>query len=324
MAATKEKPATTIQPGADIQPGNVPALPAGQKVGQGLALYDGKVMPQTFGQVVEYAQMMCKGGLALPAHLRNNPGACLRVIQQAMSWEMDPWAVASKTYSVNDVLAYEAQLIAAVIKSRAPIKERVIPYKFTGEGGELQCSILLHHAETGEEIPYVSPKKKDISPQNSPLWKTDPQQQLSYYTIRALARRHFPEILLGVYDREEVMAMKDITPDRTVTNFLSDENAEEHQPEQPKEEPIEGEVLPPEEGQNDERKYKPGDEVTLTPAIPPEKIASNMVKYIQNETAVKALEEWHRLNRAAISELPEALRKEVQDAFEHRFDELDF
>lgn len=318
MAATKEK-STTMNPGPDIAPGNVPALAKGEKVGQGLALYDGKVMPQNFGQVVEYAQMMCKGGLSLPKHLRDNPGACLRVIQQAMAWEMDPWAVASKTYNVNDILAYEAQLIAAVIKSRAPIKERVIPYKFTGDGGELQCSILLHHAETGEEISYVSPKKKDISPQNSPLWKTDPQQQLAYYTIRALARRHFPEILLGVYDREEVMAMRDITPEKGVTNFLHDESAEPHEPEQG--EPVEGEVLPPEEGQNDERKYKPGDEVVL---VPPETVAANMLKYIAQETDVMALEEWGRLNRPDIGKLPDDLRKEVNEAFELRLGNLDF
>ncbi len=317
MAATKEKP-KTMNPAPDIAPGNVPALATGQKVGHSLNLYDGRVMPQTFGQVVEYAQMMCKGGLALPAHLRNNPGACLRVIQQAMAWEMDPWAVASKTYSVNDILAYEAQLISAVVKSRAPIKERVIPYVFTGEGGELQCSILLHHAETGEEIPYTSPKKKDITPQNSPLWKSDPQQQLSYYTIRALARRHFPEILLGVYDREEVMAMKDITPEKGVTNFLNDESAEPHEPEE--QTPVEGEVLLPDEP-NHERKYKPGDEVAV---VPPETIAKNMLKYIEQETAVKALEEWGRLNRGDISMLPDALRKEVSDAYDLKFDELDF
>jgi len=320
MAATKEKP-QTMNPAPEIAPGNVPALATGQKVGQHLSLYAGRVMPATFGEVIEFSQMMCKGGLSIPAHLRNNPGACLRVVQQSMAWEMDPWAVASKTYSVNDILAFEAQLVSAVIKRWAPIKEKVIPYKFTGEGGELQCSITVHHAETGEVIEYTSPKKKEITPQNSPLWKSDPQQQLSYYTIRALARRHFPEILLGVYDREEVMAMKDITPEKGVTNFLNDENAEEHQPEEPKEAAVEGEVLPPAEGQNDERKYKPGDEVTI---VPPETQAANMLKYIGQETSAKALEEWGRLNRPDIGKLPDAIRKGVNEAYDLKLDELDF
>ena len=104
---------TDMKSAEDIKPGNVPALQRGQKSGLDLTLYGGRVLPQTFGQVVEFAQMMCKGGVAIPKHLRENPGACLSVIQRSMAWEMDPWAVATKTYAVNDILAYEAQLIAA-------------------------------------------------------------------------------------------------------------------------------------------------------------------------------------------------------------------
>lgn len=305
MAATKDKTAT-LTPSPDLAPGNVPTLERGQKVGQSLQLYAGRVMPATFGEVVEFSQMMCKGGLSIPAHLRNNPGACLRVVQQAMAWEFDPWAVASKTYSVNDILAYEAQLVSAVIKKWAPIKERVIPYKFTGEGGELQCSIVVHHAETGEEIPYTSPKKKDITPQNSPLWKSDPHQQLSYYTIRALARRHFPEILLGVYDREEVMAMKDITPSQPVQNFLNDEAAE----------PMDGEAMPP----NDERKYKPGDEVRLEPD-PPAFDLAGCIAHINSFTDHGALLAWWA--EVDGDACPEADWPKVLAAYEAKREELE-
>lgn len=217
---------TDIKSAEDIKPGSVPALARGQKSGLDLTLYGGRVLPQTFGQVVEFAQMMCKGGVAIPKHLRENPGACLSVIQRSMAWEMDPWAVATKTYAVNDILAYEAQLIAAVVKKWAPIREKVIPYKFEGEGMDMSCSILLHHIETGEEIYYQSPKIRDIEPRNSPLWKTEKQQQLSYYSIRALARRHFAEILLGVYDREEAYAMKDITPQEPTPNYLVEDETE--------------------------------------------------------------------------------------------------
>lgn len=307
MAATKEKPLT---PAPDLAPGNVPALERGQKVGQTLQLYAGRVMPATFGEVVEFSQMMCKGGLSIPAHLRNNPGACLRVVQQAMAWEFDPWAVASKTYSVNDILAYEAQLVSAVIKKWAPLKERVIPYKFTGEGGELQCSIVVHHAETGEEIPYTSPKKKDISPQNSPLWKTDPQQQLAYYSIRALARRHFPEILLGVYDREEVLSMKDVTPDKPVTNFLNDEEAEPH----------EGEVLPPADEPNHERKYKPGDEVKLEPEAPAFDVAA-CISTIDAFTDHEALLLWW--GKLDTEVIPEPDWQKVKAVYEAKREELE-
>jgi hypothetical protein len=43
-----------------------------------------------------------------------------------------------------------------------------------------------------------------IEAQNSPLWKNDPDQQLFYYSSRAFCRRHFPDVLLGVYSRDEL------------------------------------------------------------------------------------------------------------------------
>ena len=72
-------------------------------------------------------------------------------------------------------------------------------------------------ADEGEEVPLESPEIGKIQPKNSPLWKTDPDQQLGYYTIRAWARRHRPDVLLGVYDREEAATMS--REDGAATSF---------------------------------------------------------------------------------------------------------
>ena len=41
---------------------------------------------------------------------------------QAFHWGMEPFAVANKSYFVNDRMAYEAQLIAAVVIKLVPHK----------------------------------------------------------------------------------------------------------------------------------------------------------------------------------------------------------
>ena len=178
----------------------------------------GKVMlPQNFNEVVVFSEMMARADLAVPKHLRNNPGACMAVIMRATGWEMDAFAVASKTYSVNDQIGYEAQVIAAVVHARAPIKG-LPTYEYFGEGLELQCRVTVE-LTNGDTRDYVSPKLKDISPRNSPLWKTDPPQQIGYYSIRALARRYFPGVILGVYDPEELRAMQEVPEDRPAKSF---------------------------------------------------------------------------------------------------------
>lgn len=173
------------------------------------------IAPQTLNDVVEFSKIMSKGDIALPKHLRGNVGACLAVAMQALQWEMNPFAVASKSYSVSGSIAYEAQLIAAVVNTRSGIKGR-LKYKFDGEGDKLTCTVTGEL--DGEICTYSSPPMGAITTKNSPLWKSDPEQQLGYFSARSWARRHCPEVLLGVYDRDEVENFqgptnaKDVTP----------------------------------------------------------------------------------------------------------------
>lgn len=169
-------------------------------------------------QVFEFSKMMAIGGIAVRQHLRGNPGACLAVTIQAIEWRMSPFAVANKSYSVNNQLAYEAQLIHAVILMRAPLKGRPM-FRFEGEGGARKCIVWgVLDDGTDQVVEYISPAFDKITPKNSPLWKADPDQQHGYYSVRAFARRHFPDIILGVYAVDEIStpgdAPRDVTPPR--------------------------------------------------------------------------------------------------------------
>ncbi|WP_164901721.1 recombinase RecT [Neorhizobium lilium] len=173
------------------------------------------VTPQTLSDIVEFAKFMCQSNAGIPAYLRGNAPDCAAITMQALKWNFDPFSVAQKSYKVKDVLAYEAQLIAAVVNTRSGIKGR-LKYSFEGEGAALTCTVtgILE----GEEYAYTSPPVGSITTKNSPLWKTDPQQQLGYYSARSWARRYTPEVLLGVYDRDEAEDFrgpdkaKDVTP----------------------------------------------------------------------------------------------------------------
>lgn len=174
------------------------------------------------GQAMEFAKLMSVAGVAVPKHLRNAPGACLGVVVQAIEWRMSPFAVANKSYAVSDRLAYEAQLVHAVVLQRAPIKGR-IKVEYSGAGEARVCRVWAELRDGGEIVEYVSPQFGRITPKNSPLWKTDPDQQQFYYSVRALARRHFPDVVLGVYAVDEIdgeaRVMRDVTER---TNRLAD------------------------------------------------------------------------------------------------------
>jgi hypothetical protein len=179
----------------------------------------GNVSLANIGDVLEIARLMSKSESAVPKHLRGNPGACLGVAIQASEWGISPYAAANKSYVVNDRLAYEAQLINAVILRRAPIKGR-FKFAYQGEGEKRRCKVSVTCAD-GEEVSYESPEVGKIPVKNSPLWKGDPDQQLAYYSSRAMCRRHFPDVILGVYTPDEMEdEPRDVTPTDTTPHFL--------------------------------------------------------------------------------------------------------
>jgi hypothetical protein len=162
----------------------------------------GLLLPRDFGEVVAFAELMSKADIAVRKHFRGNAGACMAVTLQAMRWGMDPFAVANKTYFVNDQLAYEAQLVAAVVITTAPIARRP-DYEFIGEGAGLKCIVTVEMLD-GSTKKYESPLLGAIKTKNSPLWVADPQQQLGYFSIRSWARRHTPDVIMGVYTPDEL------------------------------------------------------------------------------------------------------------------------
>lgn len=165
--------------------------------------HEGGLTFANMGEVVEFAKLMAKSQVAVPKHLRDNPGACLAVTMQAVEWRMSPFAVANKSYSVNDRLAYESQLMQAVILQRAPIIGR-IRFTYDGQGTSRTCTATAVLRDGTGEVSYTSPMIGAIKVKNSPLWSQDPDQQLSYYAGRNLARRYFPDVLLGIYAEDEL------------------------------------------------------------------------------------------------------------------------
>lgn len=172
----------------------------------------GGVQLENMVQVMEVAKLMALSKQAVPPHLRGEPGMCFAVCIQALEWKMSPFSVANKSYVVNDRVAFESQLIHAVIEARAPLKGR-LRGTYSGDGPDLVCSISGMLEGEAEPLVYDSPKIKDIKVKNSPLWSSDPRQQLWFYSTRAWARKYCPDILLGLFSKDE-LEDSEIGPDR--------------------------------------------------------------------------------------------------------------
>lgn len=158
------------------------------------------LVPADMRSAMDLAGMMAKGNL-VPQHLQQNPGNCLMVIEQAMRWGMSPFAVAQETSVIQGKLMNSGKLVAAAINSSGVLASR-LRETFHGEGADR--AITLTGTLRGETEPRsITVRLADARTSNQ-MWTKQPDQQLVYFATRAWARRHVPEVMLGVYSPEDM------------------------------------------------------------------------------------------------------------------------
>ncbi len=166
----------------------------------GGASFGGPLMPQNMNDAIRMAEMMAKGKIGMPEHLRGNPGDCLMVVEQAMRWRMSPWAVAQCTSSIKGKLMYEGKLVAAAVETSGALAG-LLDYQLTGTGSDRKVTVI--GTRVGEREPKtVEVVLKDAITDNG-IWKKQPDQQLCYHGARVWARRWTPAVMLGVYAPDE-------------------------------------------------------------------------------------------------------------------------
>jgi hypothetical protein len=155
--------------------------------------------PTSMESAIQLAEMMARGKL-VPSHLHNSPGDCLMVIEASMRWQMSPFAVAQCTSVIQGKLMFEGKLVAAALNASGILSSR-LDYEFSGAGQ--QRAVIVRGTLRGETKPReVTVFLADAKTSNS-LWTKQPDQQLVYAGTRVWARRHAPEVMLGVYAPEE-------------------------------------------------------------------------------------------------------------------------
>jgi hypothetical protein len=158
--------------------------------------------PEAMDRVMRMAELMASGKSTVPVHLQKNPADCLAVVLQATQWGLNPFAVAQKTHLVSGTLGYESQLVNAVVQQSGTISGR-FHYEFKGNSPSTECrvgAVIRGESEItwGEWL-----NESKVTTKNSPLWKTNPKQQLGYLQVKNWARLYCPGAILGVYSPDE-------------------------------------------------------------------------------------------------------------------------
>lgn len=127
---------------------------------------------------------------------------CFRIVNQAVRWEMDPYAIVDETYVVGGKLGYSGKLVAGVVNSRARLLGR-LHYSHDGTGDAMTVTVTGRFKDDPEQVCKVTLSVKDAKTDNQ-MWKKDPEQKLCYSGAIKWARRYCPEVVLGVLTDDDV------------------------------------------------------------------------------------------------------------------------
>jgi hypothetical protein len=182
-------------------------------------------------QMADTAKLMATAGDMLPPWLQGNVGGCWGILLLADELRVSPLRLAAMTYLVENKgvrqVAFMSNYYHSIIEARAPIKGR-LQVRYEGEGDARKCFVSATFK--GETAPREWPPKDSGeqytlgklrpglndrgSRKGSPLWDTKPDLQMFYAISRDWARVFCPDIIAGIYARDELPDAIDVTPER--------------------------------------------------------------------------------------------------------------
>ena len=218
---------------------------------------------QALTQLQAVAGLMAQAAVTVPEHLRGNPADCMAIIMQAMQWGMNTFAVAQKTQLVNAVISSSNAIVGHFHyeyegdwSKCASSREEIVKKPAKGGGtydkkemvrgwtsaDEQGLSVRVGAVIRGEsEITWGEPVfLSSVITRNSPLWVSNPKQQIAYLALKYWARLYCPAVVLGVYTPDEVeqrtekeinpapaqrVSLADIKGDSVTTNHSAQESA---------------------------------------------------------------------------------------------------
>jgi hypothetical protein len=153
--------------------------------------------PDMFNQGQRLANVMAASQF-LPPHLKGKSGPAETVANCYHSL-LDPYQVAAHTFAVGGRLGYDGQLIASVVHARSNLDGRLrCTYDGTGDARRITITGRFKDEDEPRTIEMTVAQGKAATQQVHRMWTSDPDQKLWYSGVLKWARRHCPEVVLGV------------------------------------------------------------------------------------------------------------------------------
>jgi hypothetical protein len=158
-----------------------------------------QIAPQTLSEAVKFSEWIASSKL-IPKDIQGSPADVFIIMEQARRWEIDFFALVQEVSFVRGRPMYSGKLTAAVVNARGGLTKR-LSYDYDGAGDSR--TITVSGQIQGEQAPRVVKVRLGDAKTGNEQWAKQPDQMLMYHGARVWARRHTPELMLGIYGPDE-------------------------------------------------------------------------------------------------------------------------
>jgi len=164
------------------------------------------MLPQSFEQALVMAEHLAKSGL-VPAGLKDNPSACLVVMQHGASLGLSPFQAVQNITFINGKPCLYGDIMLALVKASPAcewVKEEVL------EDGTAICTVKRRSdpEPQSRRFTWAQAERAGLTKKAGP-WQQYPERMLQFRARSLALRDVFPDLLFGFQMEEEI---RDITP----------------------------------------------------------------------------------------------------------------
>jgi len=159
-----------------------------------------------FKHAMELAKIISQSAL-IPPHLRGRIPDILLALYMARTMGENPLLVLQSIHVISGRAGWSAQYLIARANGsgrfRGPIR-----WRQEGEGPTLAVTAYATLAETGDDVEYtvsMATARAEGWANRNPKYQTMPELMLRYRSATLLVRLFCPDVLMGLYEREELV-----------------------------------------------------------------------------------------------------------------------
>jgi hypothetical protein len=119
-----------------------------------LALYLNDAL---FERVSQIAARLAKAQGITPKHLIGQPEACFAVVSRAITWRLDPFAVAGATYQTpGGQVGYEGKLVLAILENSGRLEAGGVKFEHYGDWSHVQGKFEIRASRNDDTKKYAA------------------------------------------------------------------------------------------------------------------------------------------------------------------------